>query len=172
MAHVTNSTRQKDSTLRQVDGEMTALESRLQQARDALDAYREKHDIVSAKREENAVLAQLEGLNRALNDAVAEEVRTGAYLETLPADDAPGEDCCGETEGHSIPRHGGACCCVLVLLNDAPAVEVGALSMRGWLADDAPAAGTDRSCCCCATAAAAVASLACCCQCCSWCCAC
>ena len=59
-------------------------------------------------------------------------------VEALPADEAPGEDCCGETEGHSIPRHGGACCCVLVLLNDAPAVEVGALSMRGWLADDAP----------------------------------
>ena len=75
--------RQKDSTLRQVDGEMTALQSRLQQARDALDAYREEHDIVSARREENDVLAQLEGLNRALNDAVAEEVRAGAYLETL-----------------------------------------------------------------------------------------
>jgi uncharacterized protein involved in exopolysaccharide biosynthesis len=75
--------RLKVDTLQQVDDKQLALQTRLRQARDALDMYRRENDIVSAQREENAVLAELDGLNQAFNEAIAEEVRAAAYLETL-----------------------------------------------------------------------------------------
>jgi succinoglycan biosynthesis transport protein ExoP len=55
----------------------------LAEARSALDDYRREHEIISAERQENEVLARLDGLNRALNNAIEEEAKTRAYLDTL-----------------------------------------------------------------------------------------
>ena len=73
----------KDSTLQQVQEEIDGLAIKIEQARDALEEYREQNNIISAKREENEVLARLDGLNKALNTAIEEEVKTKVYLETL-----------------------------------------------------------------------------------------
>jgi succinoglycan biosynthesis transport protein ExoP len=81
----------KARTLNEVQEEFDGLTAKLEQARSALADYRAEHEIISMERRENAVLAELDGLNRALNNAVEEEVRTGAYLETLRDSLAAGE---------------------------------------------------------------------------------
>ena len=43
----------------------------------------EQHEIISVERQENEVLARLDGLNKALNNAIEEEAKTRAYLDTL-----------------------------------------------------------------------------------------
>ncbi|WP_162846192.1 GumC family protein [Seongchinamella sediminis] len=73
----------KAQTLRVVQDELDGLAVKLEQARIALDEYRDKHEIISAERQENEVLARLDGLNKALNNAIEEEAKTGAYLDTL-----------------------------------------------------------------------------------------
>jgi uncharacterized protein involved in exopolysaccharide biosynthesis len=75
--------RRKAHTLQQVEDELAGLDAKLQEARTALDAYRRQHDIISSQREENEVLARLDGLNRALNTAIEDEVRARANLDTL-----------------------------------------------------------------------------------------
>jgi len=73
----------KSQTLAEVEGELTGLDVRLAAAREALDSYRAENEIISMERQENAVLSQLDGLNKALNQAVQEEVSTKAYFDTL-----------------------------------------------------------------------------------------
>jgi succinoglycan biosynthesis transport protein ExoP len=73
----------KDRTVRIVQEELAGLAIKIEQTRDNLALYRRQNDIISAKREENEVLARLDGLNKALNTAVEEEVKTRVYLETL-----------------------------------------------------------------------------------------
>ncbi|EAQ98177.2 hypothetical protein KT71_02982 [Congregibacter litoralis KT71] len=81
----------KAQTLTEVQSELDGLGSKLIAAREALEAYRAENEIISMEREENAVLAQLDGLNSALNNAVEEEVRSKSYLDTLRASLAAGE---------------------------------------------------------------------------------
>ena len=73
----------KGHTVQLVQDELDGLALKIEQARDALELYREENNIISAKREENEVLARLDGLNKALNTAIEEEVKTKVYLETL-----------------------------------------------------------------------------------------
>ncbi len=73
----------KAQTLLVVQDELDGLAIKLEQARAALDDYREKHEIISVERQENEVLARLDGLNKALNNAIEEEAKTRAYLDTL-----------------------------------------------------------------------------------------
>ena len=73
----------KDHTEQLVQDELQGLAIKIEQARDDLELYREKNNIISAKREENEVLARLDGLNKALNTAIEEEVKAKVYLETL-----------------------------------------------------------------------------------------
>jgi uncharacterized protein involved in exopolysaccharide biosynthesis len=73
----------KNRTLDEVEGELVDLDGKLQAAREALDQYRRANEIISAQREENEVLARLDGLNSSLNNAIEEEVTTRAYMETL-----------------------------------------------------------------------------------------
>ncbi len=75
----------KSQTLLVVQDELDGLAEKLEQARSALDDYREKHEIISVERQENEVLARLDGLNKALNNAIEEEAKTKAYLDTLRA---------------------------------------------------------------------------------------
>lgn len=81
----------KNQTLTRVQGELDGLETRLADARQALADFRAENEIISMERQENAVLSQLEGLNTALNNAVEEEVGAKAYLDTLEAGIAAGE---------------------------------------------------------------------------------
>ena len=73
----------KAQTLRVVQDELDGLAVKLEQARAALDKYRREHEIISVERQENEVLARLDGLNKALNNAIEAEAKTGAYLGTL-----------------------------------------------------------------------------------------
>ncbi|MFK8042744.1 GumC family protein [Congregibacter sp.] len=81
----------KSQTLTEVQTELDGLALKLTSAREALEEYRASNDIISMERQENAVLAQLDGLNTALNNAVEEEVRTKSYLDTLQTSLAAGE---------------------------------------------------------------------------------
>ncbi len=73
----------KARTMQQVQGELDGLAVKLEQARTALDDYRRENGIISVERQENEVLARLDGLNKALNNAIEEEAKTRAYLSTL-----------------------------------------------------------------------------------------
>ena len=73
----------KDHTLQLVQDELAGLAIKIEQVRDDLELYREENNIISAKREENEVLARLDGLNKALNNAIEAEVKAKVYLETL-----------------------------------------------------------------------------------------
>jgi uncharacterized protein involved in exopolysaccharide biosynthesis len=92
----------KAQTLTKVGAELTGLSAQVEAAREALADYRREHDIISLERQENAVLAQLEGLNDALNRAVEEEVRAKAYLDTLRATLAAGEQVVPEDERSDV----------------------------------------------------------------------
>jgi len=73
----------KASSMARVEEELDALDQRVAEARSALAAFRADNDIVSVEREENAVMSRLDGLNEALREAEAEEVRSKAYLATV-----------------------------------------------------------------------------------------
>ena len=75
--------RSKQQTLQVVQEELDALAANLEQARTALDEFRAEHEIISMERQENEVLARLDGLNKALNNAIEEEAKTGANVDTL-----------------------------------------------------------------------------------------
>ena len=94
----------KQHTMQVVQEELDNLVVKLEQARGALDQYRSRYEIISAERQENEVLARLDGLNKALNNAIEEEVKTRAYLDTLviaiekgaqvvPQSERPGVEC-------------------------------------------------------------------------------
>jgi polysaccharide biosynthesis transport protein len=73
----------KQQTLQIVQDELDGLAGKLTEAREALEQYRQEHEIISMERQENEVLARLDGLNKALNNAIEEEAKTRAYLDTL-----------------------------------------------------------------------------------------
>lgn len=70
-------------TMTAVQDELVGLQVRIEQARDALEQYRVDNQILSVERQENEVMSRLDGLNRALNTAVEEEVKARANLDTL-----------------------------------------------------------------------------------------
>jgi succinoglycan biosynthesis transport protein ExoP len=73
----------KNQTVQQLNEELESLALKIEEARDALEQYRDNNNIVSAKREENDVLARLDGLNTALNNAIEDEVKTTAHLKAV-----------------------------------------------------------------------------------------
>ncbi|NND68005.1 MAG: hypothetical protein HKN19_10490 [Halioglobus sp.] len=79
-AHVQES---QGQTLQVVNDQLADLEAKLEKARTALADYRDEHNISSAERQENEELSRLDGLNKALNKAVDNEIQTQAFLETL-----------------------------------------------------------------------------------------
>jgi len=92
----------KSQTLTEVQDELDGLSGKLAEARNALEEYRANNEIISMERQENAVLAQLDGLNNSLNNAVEEEVRAKSYLDTLRASLAVGEQVVPETERSDV----------------------------------------------------------------------
>lgn len=92
----------KSQTLTEVGEELDGLNDRLTAARKALADFREENEIISMERQENAVLSQLEGLNTSLNNAVEEEVRAKAYVDTLEAAVVAGEQFVPENEQSTV----------------------------------------------------------------------
>ncbi len=71
-----------DTTI-QIQEELNGLSKKIRTKRAALDQFRKQYDIASIEREENDALARLKGLNEALNEAEAEEVKTKARLDAI-----------------------------------------------------------------------------------------
>ncbi|GAB5413822.1 MAG: hypothetical protein Cons2KO_14250 [Congregibacter sp.] len=92
----------KSQTLTEVQDELDGLDLKLQEARDALETYRAENEIISMERQENAVLSRLDGLNTALNNAVEEEVKAKAYLDTLRDSLARGEQVVPQSERSEV----------------------------------------------------------------------
>lgn len=92
----------KSQTLTVVQDELDGLAIKLEDARGALESYRAEHEIISMERQENAVLSRLDGLNTALNNAVEEEVKAKAYLETLRDSLARGEQVVPQNERSEV----------------------------------------------------------------------
>lgn len=92
----------KNQTLRLVQEELDGLAGKIDNSRAALEEYRIRHDIISAEREENEVLSRLDGLNKALNNAIEEEVKTKVYLDSVRASMANGRVMLPEEELRSL----------------------------------------------------------------------
>ncbi|MEO0436437.1 MAG: hypothetical protein AAF098_05980 [Pseudomonadota bacterium] len=92
----------RSRTLVEVQTELTSLANKLSEARLALDEFRNENEIVSMERQENAVLAELDGLNQALNNAIETEVNAEAYLNTLQASLDAGEQFVPEQERSGV----------------------------------------------------------------------
>jgi polysaccharide biosynthesis transport protein len=88
----------KEQTMLVVQGELDGLAAKLYEARELLEKFRSENEIISMERQENEVLARLDGLNKALNNAIEEEAKTGAYLSTLRQAIARGELVVPKTE--------------------------------------------------------------------------
>lgn len=71
-------------------------------ARTALADFREENEIISMERQQNAVLSQLEGLNRSLNNAIEQEARAKAYVDMLETGVAAGEQFVPESDKATV----------------------------------------------------------------------
>lgn len=92
----------QQQTLGVVQDQMAGLSQRLDDARDALAAYRAENHITSVERQQNEELAQLEGLNTALNSAVRVEVKAKANLQSLRNSIAAGKNVVPPSERESV----------------------------------------------------------------------
>ncbi|MFT7286711.1 MAG: succinoglycan biosynthesis transport protein ExoP [Halieaceae bacterium] len=92
----------KAQTLSRVEEELEGLSTRIAAARSALEDFRREHEIISMERQENAVLSRLDGLNKALNNAVEEEVKASAYLNTLQNSLARGEQVVPQSQRNAV----------------------------------------------------------------------
>jgi polysaccharide biosynthesis transport protein len=70
-------------TTAELAGEQTQLGRRIADKRTELEAFRERHDIVSMEREENETLSRLRGLNTSLNKAREEATEARARLSAV-----------------------------------------------------------------------------------------
>lgn len=100
-ANVQNTQQQ---TLGVVQDQMAGLSERVEEARDALAGYRDEHQISSVERQQNEELAQLEGLNDALNSAVKVEIKAKAKLQSLRHSIASGKNVVPPSERESIAK--------------------------------------------------------------------
>ncbi|MEZ5570823.1 MAG: hypothetical protein R3E64_02275 [Halioglobus sp.] len=92
----------QEQTLDVVKDQLTGMALRLDEARDALDTYRSENNISSIEGKQNEDLAQLEGLNSALNSAVKTEVKAKARLESLRYAIAAGKNVVPPSERKSV----------------------------------------------------------------------
>ncbi|MEM1145470.1 MAG: hypothetical protein AAGI88_23090 [Pseudomonadota bacterium] len=92
----------RSQTMTEVQSELDGLAEKLVEARTALDVFRAENEIISMERQENAVLSELEGLNKALNNAIEAEVKAKAYLDTLRESLAAGEQFVPQSERKDV----------------------------------------------------------------------
>ncbi|WP_036300108.1 GumC family protein [Methylomarinum vadi] len=90
------------NTVTIVENELSELDRKVEQAQLELDQFRKEHDISSTTREENEVLAKLQGLNRALNDANEAVVKAKARLDAVNLAIANGQAVVPEQEQRSL----------------------------------------------------------------------
>lgn len=89
-------------TLGVVQDQLAGLSSRLDAARQALDDYRKENHISSVERQQNEELAQLDGLNKALNTAVRNEVKAKAKLQSFQQAIAAGKNVVGPEDRKDV----------------------------------------------------------------------
>jgi succinoglycan biosynthesis transport protein ExoP len=77
--------------LQQLDEQALSLEDKIRQKRLALDAFRERHDIVTLERDSNQALNRLKTLQESLAKAEEESIQARAQLQALQAALANGE---------------------------------------------------------------------------------
>jgi uncharacterized protein involved in exopolysaccharide biosynthesis len=73
----------QDSTDRELSSELGVLEQRIEEKRNALETFRQRHDIQSMQREENVVASRLAGLNATLNKARERMGESEGHLQSL-----------------------------------------------------------------------------------------
>ncbi|PKM11928.1 MAG: integrase [Gammaproteobacteria bacterium HGW-Gammaproteobacteria-3] len=73
----------KDRTTENLRNELHDLDIKIEAARQALNQFRNQHDITSTQRDENTALTRLKGLTTALNNASEEEVKAKARLDAV-----------------------------------------------------------------------------------------
>lgn len=94
----------QQQTLGVVQDQMAGLSQRVEAARDALASYRDEHQISSVERQQNEELAQLEGLNDALNSAIKTEVKAKSELQSLRHSIASGKNVVPPSERESVEK--------------------------------------------------------------------
>lgn len=92
----------QQQTLRMVRDQLAGLDVKLEEAREALALYREEHNITSAERQENEVVARLEGLNDSLNKAIENEVFAAARVESMRSALAQGKQIVAASDRESV----------------------------------------------------------------------
>lgn len=71
------------NTTRVIEVELEGLTNKIESARTELEAFRTDNDILSAGREENEILARLNGITNSLNKALEDEVKAKAKLDSI-----------------------------------------------------------------------------------------
>lgn len=66
-----------------IQRELEGLENQINAKRTELEQFRQMHDISSAGRDENEVLARLKGINASLNTASEEEIKAKSRLDAI-----------------------------------------------------------------------------------------
>ncbi len=89
-------------TVALVSNELTELDAKVEFAHSELDRFRQENDISSTTREENEVLARLQGLNQSLNNANEEVVKAKAKLDAVNTAIAAGQAVVPEQEQRSL----------------------------------------------------------------------
>jgi succinoglycan biosynthesis transport protein ExoP len=80
-----------DGAYREVSDEVSRLEQEVKAKRQAVDAFRTEHDIVSIEHRENDVLAQIERLSQSYTDAKNRQAKAQAQLQALQNSAAAGK---------------------------------------------------------------------------------
>lgn len=90
--------------LLRVDEKIRALEQKIIEQRAEVEAFARDNQIVSAEREENRTLNQIQGLSASLDQAQADQADTRARLSTLKSTIAAGDMVIHPSDGIAIDR--------------------------------------------------------------------
>lgn len=72
-----------DKVTQELQDQLKRIEQQVADKRHEIDQFRLQHDILSTESADNQAHARLQGLNKALNDAMTEEVKTKAKLDSI-----------------------------------------------------------------------------------------
>ena len=82
-AHLSAHGQSSEAALAELQNADQQLRQKLTDKRRELEQFRRKYDIISLEREENQEMAQLKGINTALNDARSREINAEARLNAM-----------------------------------------------------------------------------------------
>ena len=72
-----------DKVTQELQDQLKRIELQVTDKRHEIDQFRLQHDILSTESSDNQAHSRLQGLNKALNDAMTEEVKTKAKLDSI-----------------------------------------------------------------------------------------